>query len=75
MQNPGPPASLSNSVPFLIAPLSTTPNAISLDAAEPIAAGQDLVVTDPTTAASSAPLSVDFIGPLTNGNCEAQGRR
>jgi hypothetical protein len=74
VQNPGIPAALSNPVPFVIAPFDVSVNTIALSSAQPTAAGSDIVVVEPTTAAASAPLNVNFIGLLTGGNtCGAQG--
>jgi len=73
IQNPGPSNALSNPVPFVIIPLDTSVGAISLTAAQPSASPIILLVPEPTTAAESAPLNVDSIGPLTQGNCEIAG--
>ncbi|MGA3293466.1 MAG: hypothetical protein ABSE45_05700 [Candidatus Acidiferrales bacterium] len=73
VQNPGAPL-LSNPVPFVIVPFDVSVDAISLTSAQPIASGQDIVVVEPTTAAASSPVNVDFIGLLTGGNtCGVQG--
>lgn len=68
VSNPGTPASLSNPVPFVILPFGVSSAAISLTSGQPVAAGENIVVTEPTTAAASAPIDVDFIGLLTGGN-------
>ena len=74
VRNPGNPAALSNPVPFVIVPFNVSENTIVLSAAQPIAAGNDIVVVEPTTAAASTPINVNFIGLLTGGNtCGAQG--
>ncbi|MGA8222735.1 MAG: hypothetical protein WB780_13870 [Candidatus Acidiferrales bacterium] len=74
VQNPGPSHALSNPVPFVIAPFDLSEDAIALSAGLPVAKGKDIVVVEPTTAAESAAINVDFIGPLTGGNnCGAQG--
>ena len=38
-----------------------------------LATSKDIIVVEPTTAAVSAPLDVDFDGLLTNGTCEVEG--
>ncbi|HYL69220.1 MAG TPA: hypothetical protein VEX69_08635 [Candidatus Limnocylindria bacterium] len=74
VQNPGAPGALSNPVPFVIAPFVVTEDVIALSASQPAATGKDLVVVEPTTAAVSAAIDVDFIGLLTGGNnCGVQG--
>jgi hypothetical protein len=74
VQNPGAPGALSNPVPFVIAPFVATEDVIALSANQPVATGKDIVVVEPTTAASSAAINVDFIGLLTGGNnCGVQG--
>jgi hypothetical protein len=74
VQNPGNPAALSNPVPFVIAPFDVSVNTIALSSAQPAAAGSDIAVVEPTTAAASSPINVNFIGLLTGGNtCGAQG--
>ena len=74
VQNPGAPESLSNPVPFVIAPFVATEDVISLSVGQPAATGKDIVVVEPTTAAASAAINVDFIGLMTGGNnCGVQG--
>ena len=74
VRNPGNPVGLSNPVPFVIVPFNVSANTIALSAGQPIAAGNYIVVVEPTTAAASAPINVNFIGLLTGGNtCGAQG--
>jgi hypothetical protein len=73
IQNPAPSNALSNPVPFSIVPLDTTVSAIALTSVSPSVAQLELVVPEPTTAASSAPINVDSIGQLTSGNCEIAG--
>jgi hypothetical protein len=68
VQNPGTPATLSNPVPFVIVPFDVSSVAISLTSGQPEATNENIVVTEPTTAAASAPIDVDFIGLLTGGN-------
>jgi hypothetical protein len=74
VQNPGTPASLSNPVPLVIVPFDVSVGTISLSSTQPVAASQDIIVVEPTTAAESSPINVDFIGLLTGGNtCGVQG--
>ena len=74
VQNPGAPGALSNPVPFVIVPFDISEDVIVLSASQPAASGKDIVVVDPTTAAASAAIDVDFIGFLTGGNtCGVQG--
>jgi len=74
VQNPGPPAVLSNPVPFVVEPFVVSEDAISLSAGAPVAAAKNIIVVEPTTAAASSPINVDFIGLLTGGNtCGIQG--
>ncbi|MGB6266786.1 MAG: hypothetical protein WBF56_13695 [Candidatus Acidiferrales bacterium] len=68
VQNPGTPGALSNPVPFVIVPYTTTDDEVDLTSASPAATALQFAVTDPTTAAESAPISVQSIGPWTNGN-------
>jgi hypothetical protein len=47
---------------------------LALSSGQPVATGKDIVVVEPTTAAASAAINVDFIGLLTGGNnCGVQG--
>jgi hypothetical protein len=74
VQNPGTPGALSNPVPFVIVPFDVSVDIIALSSSQPIAAANDIIVVEPTTAAQSAPINVDFIGFLTGGNtCGVQG--
>jgi hypothetical protein len=74
VQNPGNPPPLSNPVPFVIAPFDVTAGAISLTSSQPGSDGNEIVVTEPTTAAESSPINVDFVGYLLGPNsCEIQG--
>ena len=74
VSNPGSPGALSNPVPFVVEPFDVSQDSISLTASQPVATQGDIVVVEPTTAASSSPLDVNFIGLLTGGNtCGAQG--
>jgi hypothetical protein len=55
-------------------PFDISVDTISLSSTQPIAAGKDIIVVEPTTAAESSPINVDFIGFLTGGNtCGVQG--
>lgn len=72
VQNPGSPGKLSNPVPFVIIPFDVSVGTISLGLAQP-ASSETLVVADPTTAASSAPINIDFIGVLSGTTCGVQG--
>lgn len=74
VRNPAPLGALSNPVPFVIVPFDLSEDVIALSTGTPAATGKDIVVVEPTTAAESAAINVDFIGPLTGGNnCGAQG--
>ena len=74
IQNPGPPITLSNPVPFVVVPFDVSQSVISLTSSAPVADATDIIVFEPTTAASSAPLNVNFVGYLTGGNtCGVQG--
>jgi hypothetical protein len=74
IQNPGAPGALSNPVPLVIVPFDVSQNILSLTSAQPAASGMNIIVVEPTTAAESAPLNVNFIGFLTGGNnCGVQG--
>ena len=73
IQNPPPSNALSNPVPFVLVPLDTSVAAIALTPSSPAATQLQLVVPEPTTAASSAPINVDSIGSLAGGNCEIAG--
>lgn len=74
IQNPGAPGALSNPVPFVIVPFNITQNILSLTSSQPSASPMNIVVTEPTTAAASEPLNVNFIGYFTGGNtCGVQG--
>lgn len=74
VQNPGNPGPLSNPAPFVIAPYDVSAATVSLTASQPISTGNDIVVTEPTTAAESSPLNVDFVGYLLGANsCSIQG--
>jgi hypothetical protein len=69
VQNPGAPGMLSNPVPLVVVPFDVSESIISLTATESVANGTDIIVTEPTTAAASAPIDVDSIGLLAGGNC------
>ncbi|MGB8523542.1 MAG: hypothetical protein WCD43_11295 [Candidatus Acidiferrales bacterium] len=73
IQNPSPQPQLSNPVPFVIVPFDVSVGVIALSAAQPSSAGTNIIVTEPTTAAASAPINIDSIGFLTANSCEVQG--
>lgn len=74
VQNPAPNAALSNPVPFVIVPFDASLGVLALSSAQPSATPVVVTVTEPTTAAASAPINVDTIGLLTGGNnCGIQG--
>jgi hypothetical protein len=74
IQNPGPPITLSNPVPFVIVPFNASEGSIALSSGAPTISGENIIVTDPTTAAASAAIDVDFVGYFTGGNtCGVQG--
>jgi hypothetical protein len=68
VQNPGSPGMLSNPVPLVVVPFDVSEGVISLSLAQAAANEADIIVTEPTTAAASAPIDVDSIGLLTGGN-------
>jgi hypothetical protein len=72
VQNPGTPSAISNPVPFVIVPFDISTATISLTASVPVATGNDIVVTEPTTAAESSPISVETVGPYASGSCTIQ---
>jgi hypothetical protein len=72
VQDPGSPGKLSNPVPFVIIPFDVSVGTISLGLSQP-SATESVVVAEPTTAAASAPINVDFIGLLSGTTCGAQG--
>ena len=73
IQNPPPQAQLSNPVPFIIVPFDISVGVIALSTGQPASTGTNIIVTEPTTAAASAPINVDSIGFLTSNSCEVQG--
>jgi hypothetical protein len=74
VENPGSPGKLSNPVPFVIVPFDVSQGSIALSEAQPTAAGEDVIVVEPSNAAASSPLNVDSVGYLTGGNtCGIQG--
>jgi hypothetical protein len=62
VQNPGPPITLSNPVPFVIVPFEASEDSVALSASAPTATGKNIIVTDPTSAAASTAIDVDFVG-------------
>jgi hypothetical protein len=74
VQNPPPASALSNPVPFVIVPFDVSVGTITLSSAQPAATGINIIVTEPTTAAASSPISVEAVGYFTGGgNCGVQG--
>jgi hypothetical protein len=73
ISNPGALTLLSNPVPFVIVPFDVSEDVIALTSSQPTAATRDITVVEPTTAATSVPLDVDFDGLLTNATCEVEG--
>ncbi|MGA8142726.1 MAG: hypothetical protein WB987_02425 [Candidatus Acidiferrales bacterium] len=73
VKNTGSPGLLSNPVPFVIVPFDNSEDVVMLDSSQPSAAGKDITVVEPTTAAASAALDVDFDGPLTTDGCAVEG--
>ena len=75
VQNPGSPGPLYNPVSFIVVPPGSGEDVIPLSTGQPVAAGKDIVVAEPTTAGTtSAQINVDFIGFVTGGStCNAQG--
>jgi hypothetical protein len=73
ISNPGSPSLFSNPVPFVILPFDVSEDVIALSSSKPTAVSKDITVVEPTTAAVSVPLDVDFDGLLTNGTCEVEG--
>jgi hypothetical protein len=72
IQNPTPQAQLSNPVPFVIVPFDVSVGVITLSAGQPVSTGTNIIVTEPTTAAASAPINVDSIGFLIANSCGVQ---
>ena len=72
IQNPTPQAQLSNPVPFVIVPFDVSVGVIPLSASQPASTGTNIIVTESTTAAASAPINVDSIGFLTANSCGVQ---
>lgn len=76
VSNPGAVPELSNPVSIVVISLPSSPSIISLTASAPLAAGDNLVVTEPTTAgATPSPINVDFAGPMSpdGSTCSIQG--
>jgi hypothetical protein len=72
IQNPSPQAQLSNPVPFVIVPFDVSVGVIALSAAQPASTGTNIIVTEPTTAAASAPINIDSTGFLAANSCGVQ---
>ena len=61
-------------MPLVIVPFNVSVGTITLTAVQPVASANTIVVVEPTTAAASSPINVNFVGLLTGGNsCGAQG--
>jgi hypothetical protein len=73
IQNPGNPVALSNPVPFVILPFNVMPGTTPLTGLQPLQAGENIFVADPTTAAASSPINVAAAGPFSSGNCTIDG--
>ena len=74
VQNPGSPGAFSNPVPFVVVPFDVSVGAIPLSSAAPTSTATDIVVTDPTTAATSSAINIESVGFITAGsNCGIQG--
>src|SRR5690348_2709776 len=76
VSNPGAVPELSNPVSIVVISPPSSPSIISLTASAPLAAGDNLVVTEPTTAgATPSPINVDFAGPMSpdGSTCTIQG--
>ena len=72
VKNPGSPGAVSNPVPFVVIPFDVSVGTVSLGLAQP-AATENVTVAEPTTAAASSPINVDFVGLLGGGTCGVQG--
>ncbi|MGH9745863.1 MAG: hypothetical protein ACRD59_07110 [Candidatus Acidiferrales bacterium] len=73
VKNPNSPGLLSNPVPFVIVPFNVSEDLIALSPSQPSATTKDITVVEPTTAAASAALDVDFDGFLMDSTCEVEG--
>jgi hypothetical protein len=73
VKNPGSPGALSNPVPFVVVPFDASEDIVALNSSQTVAASKDIIVVEPTTAASSAAIDVDFDGFLISGGCEVEG--
>lgn len=62
VENPGSPPVHSNAVNFVVVPPDNSTDIITLDAANPLAAGKDIVVVEPTTAGSTPPVRLSLQG-------------
>ncbi|MGH9734807.1 MAG: hypothetical protein ACRD8A_09490 [Candidatus Acidiferrales bacterium] len=72
VKNPGSAGVLSNPVPFVVIPFDVSVGTVSLGLAQS-SATENVIVAEPTTAAASSPINVDFIGLLSGGTCGVQG--
>ncbi len=74
IQNPGTAAALSNPVLFVIAPFDVSVESIPLTSTQPSVDGINIIVTEPTTAAASSPITIQAVGFFTTGNsCGMEG--
>ncbi|HEV2490440.1 MAG TPA: hypothetical protein VGT03_11570 [Candidatus Acidoferrales bacterium] len=76
IENPGAVPALSNPVTVVLLPAGSSPGTISLSNSSPLAQGEDIIVTEPTTAgATPSPINVDFAGPVSpdGSTCTIQG--
>lgn len=76
IENPGVVPALSNPVTVVVLAPGSSPGVISLSNSSPLAPGENIVVTEPTTAgATPSPINVDFAGPMSpdGSTCTIQG--
>ncbi|HEV2298539.1 MAG TPA: hypothetical protein VGR72_08480 [Candidatus Acidoferrales bacterium] len=74
--NPGVVPALSNPVSVVVLAPTSSPGIISLMGSLPLATGENIIVTEPTTAgATPSPINVDFAGPMSpdGTTCTIQG--
>ncbi|HKS75660.1 MAG TPA: hypothetical protein VJQ82_20785 [Terriglobales bacterium] len=76
VENPGAVPALSNPVSLVILTSEISPGVIALSSLSPQTTGENVVVTEPTTAgATPSPVNVDFAGPMSadGSTCTLQG--
>lgn len=67
-----PDGALSGAVSFLVVPVEATEDAVLLSAANPVATGKDVAVTDASVLGSGGQaLNVQFLGVFSAGTCTA----